>query len=60
MIYVAAFLAALSRIGAPLLPGFSQTTLTLAAVAWTVAFAGFVLLYGPMLLRPRRASGKDG
>jgi uncharacterized protein involved in response to NO len=59
MIYVAAILAALSRIGAPLLPGFSQTTLTLAAVAWTVAFAGFVLLYGPMLLRPRRASGKD-
>ncbi len=56
-IYIAAGLAALARIAAPLLQVLSQPMLTVAAIAWTVAFAGFVLLYGPMLLKPRFVSG---
>jgi uncharacterized protein involved in response to NO len=52
-IYCAVVLAALIRIAAPLAGGWSMVLLEIAAVAWTVAFAGFVAFYGPILLRPR-------
>lgn len=51
-IYVCVVAAALLRI----LAGFTltpQPLLDLAAVAWVAAFAGFTLLFGPLLLRPR-------
>jgi uncharacterized protein involved in response to NO len=39
-----------------LLPGIYFPLLTAAAAGWIVAFGGFVIVYGPMLLRPK-ASG---
>jgi uncharacterized protein involved in response to NO len=30
--------------------------LTMAAIGWIVAFGGFVIVYDPMLLRPRASS----
>jgi len=48
-IYTAILLAALARIVMPLLPDLAQPLLTLAAAGWFGAFAGFALLYGPML-----------
>ncbi len=50
LIYATAVLAALLRVAAPL----SAYTLALylaAAVAWMLAFGGFLLAYGPFLLR---------
>jgi uncharacterized protein involved in response to NO len=52
-IYAAAILAAVSRF-LPLVPELSATRLAVSAVAWIAAFGGFVLCYGPMLLRSRR------
>ena len=50
LIYAAAILAALLRIVAPL-SAFTLPLLQAAAVAWILAFAGFVLVYGPFLIR---------
>lgn len=52
-IYLAVSIAALARVAAALLPALLLPLLWIAGVAWIAAFAGFVLLYGPMLLRPR-------
>lgn len=54
-IYVAIVVAALARIAAPFAGGSAMTLLTIAGVAWIVGFLGFVVLYGPLLLAPRRA-----
>jgi uncharacterized protein involved in response to NO len=56
-IYVAVVLAALGRIAAPFFGNLSLTVLTVAAGAWTTAFAGFVVAYEPMLLTSRRVAG---
>jgi len=56
VIYGAILFAALTRVAAPLLPGIYFPLLTAAAAGWIVAFGGFVIVYGPMLVRPR-ASG---
>ena len=50
LIYASAIVAALLRIVAPLSP-FTLTLLEASAVAWILAFAGFVLVYGPFLIR---------
>lgn len=50
-IYAAAALAAVARILAPW--GFTIELLYLASAAWFAAFAGFGVLYGPLLVRPR-------
>lgn len=52
-LYLCALVAALARIAAALAP--SVFMLEVAAWAWVVAFAGFVVVYGPLLLRPRAA-----
>lgn len=52
-IYAAIFVAALTRVVAPLLPAIYFPMLWLAAAAWLVAFGVFVAVYGPMLLRAR-------
>lgn len=50
-IYLLAFIAALARVAA----SFSASMLLLDAafLCWIVAFGGFAILYGPMLVRPR-------
>jgi uncharacterized protein involved in response to NO len=50
VIYGAMLVAALARIGAPLLPAFYYQALLTAGVAWLVAFGIFLLVYGPMLV----------
>jgi uncharacterized protein involved in response to NO len=56
VIYGAVLCAAMARVAAPLLPGMYYEALTAAAIGWIVAFGGFVIVYGPMLLRPRASS----
>lgn len=53
-IYAAVVLAALTRILAALWPAWMMPLIHIAALGWIVAFAGFAVLYGPVLLRPRR------
>jgi len=55
-IYGAMLVAALARIAAPLLPAFYYQTLLTAGVAWFSAFAIFVLIYGPMLMRAKQTA----
>ena len=45
--------AAATRIVAALSPAWSLPLLHLAAGAWIIAFAGFAIVYGPLLARPR-------
>jgi uncharacterized protein involved in response to NO len=49
--------SAVLRILAPALPlaGFDAVLLVLAGLCWIGAFGLFVVLYGPLLVRPRRA-----
>jgi uncharacterized protein involved in response to NO len=55
-IYGAMLVAALARIAAPLLPAIYYQTLIIAGVAWFLAFAIFVLTYGPMLVRAKQTA----
>lgn len=52
-IYLCANLAAAIRIGAAFIPAESALLLGLSATAWSAAFGGFVILYGPMLVQSR-------
>lgn len=52
-IYAAVTLAALLRVAAPFVPSLHMELLVLAGGAWSLAFAIFLLRYGPMLCRPR-------
>lgn len=56
-IFAAITAAALLRLAAGLLPAHHSLLLTLAGAAWIAAFAGFALLYGPLLLRRQRQPG---
>jgi uncharacterized protein involved in response to NO len=52
LIYVAAFVAALARIVSAF--GLAREDLLhLSATSWVIAFAGFAVVYGPLLARPR-------
>jgi uncharacterized protein involved in response to NO len=55
-IYGTMLVAALARIAAPLLPAFYYQMLLTAGAAWFLAFAVFVLTYGPMLVRPKQTA----
>ena len=52
-VYLCAIMATVLRIatGLGLTP---QALLYLAAASWIAAFAGFAVLYGPLLMRPRQ------
>jgi len=50
-IYGAMLVAALARIAAPLLPAFYYQMLLIAGGGWFLAFALFVVAYGPLLMR---------
>jgi uncharacterized protein involved in response to NO len=51
-IYVAAFVAALARIVAAF-DVLREPMLHTSATAWVLAFAGYVIVYGPLLARQR-------
>jgi len=53
LIYGAVLVAALARMAAPMMPWIYHEALAVSALAWIVAFGGFVVVYGPMLLRAR-------
>ena len=58
--YALVMAAATLRVLVPLVaPGWLVPSLILAAGAWSAAFAIYVAVYGPLLLRTR-ADGKDG
>lgn len=54
-IYLAANLATVLRVAAPLFPEVMAGLLGLAALLWGLAFGGFALVYGRMLVTPRPA-----
>lgn len=53
LLYAFVLLAAMARIGAGLHPEWSLLLLPVSGLAWVLAFGGFVMLYGPMLMSPR-------
>jgi uncharacterized protein involved in response to NO len=55
-IFILINLAAIARIAAGLVGGGYMPLLALAGTAWIGAFALFVLLYGPLLMRPRASN----
>jgi uncharacterized protein involved in response to NO len=50
-VYGAIVAAALLRIGAAIVVAQSSLLLHLSAMAWLLAFVGFTIVYGPMLVR---------
>jgi uncharacterized protein involved in response to NO len=57
-IYAAIIVAAAARIGAIIDPAHMMALLGIAAVAWALAFLGFVVAYGPALAGYDKRSGK--
>ena len=51
LVYAAAIVAAFSRIAASLFSDLTLALLSLAAISWIAAYGGFVIFYGPKLLR---------
>jgi len=56
LIYILVVIAACARIGAALAQAWSGPLLELAACAWSAAFFGFAIAYGPLLWRRRTAA----
>ncbi|MDE0373421.1 MAG: NnrS family protein, partial [Rhodospirillales bacterium] len=56
IIYLSVLSAAATRIAASLFPAWSPLLSSSSAVAWIAAFVGYAVVYGPMLLAPRRAA----
>jgi uncharacterized protein involved in response to NO len=54
LIYVLAAIAACTRIAAALTPQWSESLLWLSGFAWSAAFIGFAIAYGPALLSRRK------
>lgn len=55
-IYVLIVVSALLRIAAPVVPEHYLHLLAAAGGAWMLAFGGFLVLYGPLLIKPRPAT----
>ncbi|MGF1608168.1 MAG: NnrS family protein [Kiloniellales bacterium] len=55
LIYILVVVSAVARITAGLFAGGYLSLLMLAGAAWLAAFGLFLVVYGPMLLRPRPA-----
>ncbi|MBI5128739.1 MAG: NnrS family protein [Rhodopseudomonas palustris] len=49
-VYLAALIAVTARVAAALLPAWSDQLLHVSALAWSAAFLGFAVSYGPTLL----------
>ncbi|MBX9776113.1 MAG: NnrS family protein [Xanthobacteraceae bacterium] len=54
LIYLSVIVAGLARVGAAMLTTFSLPLLDLSALAWSAAFLGFAVTYGPSLCRRRQ------
>ena len=52
--YVCVVIALAARVAMAFLPNFDLPLMWVAASAWALAFALFLLIYGPMLLRRAR------
>jgi uncharacterized protein involved in response to NO len=53
-IYAAIVIAALARICSSLQPDWSEPLLQISVAGWVIAFFGFAVVYGPLLVRARR------
>ena len=60
IVYLLAIMAALARIGAAFPSSVDTILLEVAALAWIGAFAGFAVVYGPMMLGSRLDAGPPG
>ncbi|MCP5364026.1 MAG: NnrS family protein [Hyphomicrobiales bacterium] len=58
-IYVLITIAALFRVGSALISGWSTALLHVSTLAWAGSFICFLVIYSPILLRPR-PDGKPG
>ena len=56
VIFISVVTAALARIGAALVPAWSEALLHLTVLAWCAAFFGFAASFGPLLMGKRRAA----
>jgi uncharacterized protein involved in response to NO len=56
-LYVMVTLAAATRVGAAWADSWMMPALELSALLWIGAYGGFALVYGPMLLTPRKTKG---
>ncbi|MCF8470147.1 MAG: NnrS family protein [Parvibaculum sp.] len=56
LIYLLVILSALIRLATIIVPDMTLTLLVLASIAWTAAFAGFALCYGPMVFQAHSKS----
>lgn len=54
-VYLAIAAAAAARVASVLAPQWMLPLLPLAGLLWIAAYAGFLILYGPMLVRPAAA-----
>jgi uncharacterized protein involved in response to NO len=54
LVYASIVIAALARVCAALEPAHSFLLLMIAGLAWSGAFLGFALVYGPLLCRARK------
>jgi uncharacterized protein involved in response to NO len=54
-IYLGVILATVLRVGAGLAPGLEPSLYTASGLFWLAAFGGFLVLYGPLLLRAKPA-----
>lgn len=59
LLYALITLGALARLAAALFPESYSLLLLLAGMAWVLAWLGYLLLFGPILLAPR-ADGRPG
>jgi uncharacterized protein involved in response to NO len=55
-LYAAVAAALAFRLGGVLAPSAAAVLMPLAGLSWLVAFAGFVAIYGPLLVRPDASS----
>lgn len=58
-IYLSVHAGALARVASALLPEFHDPLLAVAGMLWAAAFAGFAVVYAPILTGPR-VDGKPG
>jgi uncharacterized protein involved in response to NO len=58
-LYVMVTLAAATRVGAVWAGSWMMPALELSALLWIGAYGGFALVYGPMLLNPRKTKAQN-